>query len=110
MDVSVIMQWVVTQGGLAGFAIWMLVKAYQDKEALYQQSKAESERYALSYREVILLMLIALDKSTMGYTLLVTKLDSLTSAFSISSQRQEDWFNDRRSAVITTASVPPGGT
>lgn len=106
MDISTIMQWVVTQGGLAGFAIWMLVKAYQDKESLYQQSKAESERYALSYREVILLMLVALDKSTMGYTLLVTKIDAMSTSFQISSQRQEDWFNERRAITDSNPTTP----
>lgn len=104
MDASVIIQWVVTQGGLAGFAIWMLVKAYQDKESLYLQSKVESERYALAYHEVIILLLAALDKSTTGYTILVAKVDTLTTAFAVSSQRQESWFNERRASIAASTS------
>lgn len=92
-------QYIISQGGLAAFAIWMLVQSYKDKEVLIKGAKDDTERYALINREDKILLLAALDKGTENFAILNTKIDAFGDALTRTSKRQEEWQNERRAST-----------
>lgn len=98
-------QYIVSQGGLAAFAIWMLVQSYKDKELLIKANKEDAERYALINREDKILLLAALDKGTENFAILNVKIDSFGEALVTTSNRQEAWQNERRAGGTAAAAA-----
>lgn len=76
MDPTVI-QWIVTQGGLAAFAIWMLVRSFQDRIEERKQHELELAQLSLNERADKMLLLTAFDKNTEGRVAIAAKLDSM---------------------------------
>lgn len=98
-------QYIVSQGGLAAFAIWMLVQSYKDKETLIKANKDDAERYALINREDKILLLAALDKGTENFATLNAKIDSFGENLNVTSKRQEAWQNESRSGTTKSAAA-----
>ena len=90
------LQYIITQGGVAAFAIYMLVKAYQHIEEIVTAGKAEAERYALLNREDKILLLATLDKTAGGYSVIITKLDTMQDDLGDNSKRLEGLRLERR--------------
>ena len=90
------LQYIITQGGLAAFAIYMLVKAYQHIEEIVTASKAEAEHYALLNRDDKILLLATLDKTAGGYQVIITKLNSMLKELGDNSKRLEGLRLERR--------------
>lgn len=90
------LQYIITQGGVAAFAIYMLVKSHQHIEEIVTASKAEAERYAILNRDDKILLLATLDKTAGGYQVIITKLDTAIDVLSDNSKRLEGLRLERR--------------
>ena len=90
------LQYIITQGGVAAFAIYMLVRAYQHIEEIVTASKAEAERYALIHREDKLFLLATLNKTAGGYKVVIARLDTVRDEIVDNSMRLEGLLLERR--------------